>query len=538
MLVLFGAVGFVLLIACVNVANLLLARASTRQREMALRTALGAERWQLVRQLLSESVLLALLGGVFGVLLAAWGLDLLLAIAPDAIPRSEGVGVDPLAVSFTVLLSIGTGVMFGLVPSLQLTRSDFGSVLKEGGGRSTQAGGPLVRNLLVVAEMALALVLLVGAGLMLRSFAQEASVETGFDERGVVVAQIALPASTYSDSSRITAFYDEVLRRLESTPGVDLAAAASGIPLLGASENFVWPAGRPMPEPDEPALWVFYAVSPGYLETMGIPLLGGRDFTDRDVLDSPRVAMIDERLAERFFPGEEPLGQRIVLGPDMPSLEVVGVVRNVKHYSLDGKPAAPYQFYMPYRQIPDPFLAVLARRMSVVVRGEQTDAIAPAIRQVVGGLDRELPISGLTTMEELLSGSTALRRFNTALLVLFAAVAVVLAGVGLYGVIGYGVSQRTREIGIRVALGASTTDVLRLVMSHGMALGIAGVVAGAAGSLAMTGVLAGLLFGVSRFDPMTFFAVSGLLLSVVLAACYVQARRALRMNPVAALRAE
>ncbi len=537
LLVIFSAVAFVLLIACVNVANLCLTRATTRQREMALRAALGAGRWQLVRQLLSESVLLAILGGAVGILLAAWGLDLLLTLVPETIPRSAEVRIDPMALGFTLALSVATGVMFGMVPAFQASRSNVADTLKEGGGRTTAVGTPTVRNLLVVAEVSLALVLLVGAGLMLRSFARVSGLDPGFDPRDVLAARIALPDARYADGSRIAGFYDELVERVRALPGVTTAAISSGLPLRSGSENWIWPADRPLPNSDEFVLGVFYSVSPGYLGTLRIPLLRGRDFSDRDTSDTPAVCIVDERLAAQFFPGEDAVGKRMLLGPETPPLEIVGVVPNVKHYSLDGDPAVPFQFYMPYRQIPEPFMSVALRRMELVVRGDQSDALTPAVRRVVRGIDPDLPLYGVTTMTELVDRSTELRQFNTTLLAVFAGVAMLLAAVGLYGVIGHGVSQRTHEIGVRIALGATTKDVLGLVMRHGLLLGAIGVAAGSAGAMAVTGILASLLYGVSPLDPATFIVVALLLIGVAAVACYLPARRAIRLNPVAALRA-
>lgn len=538
LLLLFGAVAFVLLIACVNVANLLLTRATVRRREMALRGALGAGRWQQVRQLLVESVLIAVLGGAVGALIGVWGLDALLWLIPAAVPGADRVGVDLAALAFTFALSVGTGVLFGLVPAFQLSGFAPVEALKQGGSRSGVGGTSTVRNALVVAEMALALVLLVGAGLMLRSLARVSASDPGFDPASVTAARLSLPETSYADGGRMSRFFGSLLDRLEETPGIQSAGIANGLPLRGAPEAWLWAADRPLPQPDETAYGVFFAVSPGYLETMGIPILRGRAFTDRDTRDTSLVCVVDERLAERFFGDADPVGRRMILGPDAPPFEIVGVARSIKQYSLDGEPAVPYQLYIAYRQIPDEFLTGVLRRADLVVRSAGDRLPVQAIREAVRGIDPDLPLYGVTTMEELIRQSTALRQFNTSLLAIFAAIALLLAGVGLYGVVGYIVSLRTPEIGVRVALGASTLDVLRLIMGHGLALGVAGVLVGAGATAAVTGVLTSMLFGVSRFDPVTFAIVALLLLAVTLAACYIPARRASRIDPVTALRTE
>ncbi|MGH9901555.1 MAG: ABC transporter permease, partial [Pyrinomonadaceae bacterium] len=515
--VLLGAVGFVLLIACANVANLLLARSASRQKEMAIRAALGASRSRVVRQLLTESVLLALAGGATGLLLALWGVDLLVALNEAKIPRAHEIGLDLRVLGFTLGVSLLTGVLFGLVPALQTSRINLHDTLKEGGRSGAGGLGRGVRGVLVVSEVALALVLLVGAGLLIRSFLRLQEVAPGFDPRGVLAMQLALPQSKYPEPQQRAAFYRQLTERLRDLPGVGSAGATAVLPLSGQNqsgsfriEGRVVPQGQSLPHGDR---WM---TTPDYHRTMNIPLRRGRYFGERDTADAPGVAIIDETMARKYWPDEDPLGKRISFegGQDNPRWrEVVGIVGHVRHKGLEGESRV--QYYIPHQQRP-------SANMFIVVRGAtDPSALAGPVRGVVGELDKELPVFRVTTMERLVGDSMAQRRFAMFLLGIFAAVALVLAAVGLYGVMAYAVTQRTHEFGIRMALGAQTRDVLMLVVWQGMALIIVGLLIGLVAAFGLTRLMSTLLFGVSASDPVTFGSISLLLAAVALLACYV-----------------
>ena len=535
LLVLLGAVAFVLLIACANVANLLLARAAARQKEIAIRTALGAGRWRLVRQLLTESVMLALAGGALGLLLAIWGIDTLRALSPTNIPRLDQLGIDRHVLLFTLAVSVVTGLVFGLAPTVQAWRATLNETLKEGGrGAAAGAGGQRTRRLLVVLEMAVTLLLLIGAGLMIRSFWRLQQVDPGFNPERLLTLRLSLPRSKYPEGLNVVAFYEQLQERLSALPGVQSVGATTSVLMdnLPNSSGFSI-EGRPR-EPEAQRLELpFDSVTPTYFRSMGIPLLSGRTITPQDVADGPQVALVNEAVVRRYFPNEDPLGKRFKFGDpedQAPWITIVGVVKDVRRQGLDT--AARIASYLPHRQRP-------ARSLEVVIRaaGEPL-ALAGAARDTIRSLDRDLPITNLRTMSDVLSETSAQRRFNMLLLGLFAGVALLLAAVGIYGVMAYAVTQRTHEIGIRMALGARPRDVLSLVLKQGLGLALAGVALGLGGAFALTRLMASLLYEVSATDPLTFAAVALLLVGVASLASYLPARRATKVDPMIALRYE
>ena len=539
LLVLLGAVGFVLLVACANVANLLLARAAGRQKEIALRTALGASRLRLVRQFLTESVLLAALGGAVGLLLSVWGVTLLKSFIPENISQVKAIAVDARVLGFTVLVTLLTGLVFGLAPALQASRFNLNETLKEGGRDAAAArGGNRVRGLLVVAEVAVSLVLLVGAGLLINSFLRLRSVDPGFRTDNLLTMSVVLPQQKYPDHARRTAFYTDMIRRVEALPGVRSAAVTNWIPLVMQGDSIgVTIEGQPDPVPGQGKLPVLMTrvVSPHYFGTMGIPVLRGRGFEEgRDREDSPCVVVIGEAVARRYWPDEDPLTKRIVPGrPQTPEdwCQVVGVVKDVRQTDLSAEPKP--QMYLTYEQA-----GFFAPRHLVVKTEGDPLALAGTVRKTVWEVDRDQPVSNVSTMEGVLSESIARQRFSTLLLGVFAGVALVLAAVGIYGVMSYSMAQRTREIGIRMALGAQKRDVLKLAVGQGLKLVAVGVGIGLAGALALTRVMSSLLFGVSATDPLTLVTISLVLVAVALLASYIPARRAAKVDPLVALRYE
>ncbi len=537
------AVALVLLIACANVTNLTLARAMGRQKEIAVRVALGAPRGRVIRQLLTEGLLLSMIAAVIGVLLAFWGNSLLLMTNPDGIPRLEEIGIDLTVLGFTTLVTVLSALLCGLAPALRSVKVEMNDVLKEGGRRSGGgAGGQRLRNTLVISEVALCMVLLLGAGLLLKSFRQLMQVEAGFDARNVLTLRLRLPDAKYREAPQAVTFLNEVTRRVASLPGVNSVSIATGFPLGRGGENSYWLEGEP--EPQKPEQWapaLTQSVSETYNTTLGITLLAGRDFTAQDAADSIPVVVVDDMFVERHSPGSEPvdmLGKRLRFGgKDEPWRVIVGVVRQVRHYGLEeeGRPGV----YRPWMQMNPKWLADYSRAMDLIVKGSvEPGGLVGAIKKEVQAVDKDQPLANIATLEDLLSRSVAPRRFSLQLLELFALIALVLSAAGLYGVIAYSVAQRTHEIGIRMALGASRGDVLRMVIGQGIKLVAIGVCIGVIAALALTQWIESLLFRVSATDPATFTAIPVLLIAVGLLACYIPARRATKVDPLIALRYE
>jgi len=532
LLVLFGAVALVLLIACANVANLLLARAASRRKEIAIRISLGAGQRRIVRQMLAESCVLSLAGGALGILLAVWGIDLLRGIAPETFPRLQEVRVDGAALAFTLCVCLANGLLFGLAPALQASRAALAPTLNEAGrGSAGSAQGNLLRSALVVAQVALAMVLLVGAGLLIRSFLKLHSVAPGFQPDHVVTMELTLPRAVYDRAGR-AAFVERLTRESAEVAGIRFAAMTTQLPLTGDNMNFALTVeGRPnIPGEVSPSADV-HAVTPDYFRALGAPLLQGRSFSTADTAQSPHVFVVNQALVRRYFAGRNPLGKRLTIGVNNFEGEIVGVVADIRHLGLD----APVheELFTDYVQTPFwPTLSLLAR-----TSGDPTLAAA-ALRASVSAIDKDQPIAKVRTMHQIVGASIAQPRFRTLLLALFGALAVVLSGVGLSGVLAYSVAQRTREIGVRIALGAQSEDVLRLVVGQGMSLALAGIGIGLAAALALTRLLSGLLYGIGANDPATFAGIALLLVVVAAAASYFPARRASKVDPIVALRYE
>jgi putative ABC transport system permease protein len=532
--VLVGAVGFLLLIACANVANLLLARAAAREREIAVRSALGAGRNRLLRQFLTESVLLAVLGGTAGLMVAFWGVEALLALAPANLPRLDEVSVSRTVFLFTLGISLATGLIFGLAPALHATKINLNESLKES-GRSAGGGrrGGRLRSAVIVAEIALAMVLLIGAGLMARSFLRLQGVDPGFRPERVLTFQVTLPRAKYPEGPQISAFFDSLLERLRALPGVEAVSATTSAPLSGGGDFLAFSIeGRPAPPPEQVVDAEFYTVTPGYFSSLGVPLLRGEDFSSRHGANTPGVTIINETLAQRYFPNEDPIGKRLTLSNPQtgPWLTIIGIVKNAQYKNLDGTPYP--QMYGIHTQRAPRLLSFIAR-----TKGDPLSLVT-TVRGQVRELDANLPLARVTTLEQLMSDSIARPRFNMTLLIVFAGVGLLLAAVGIYGVISYSVAQRTHEIGVRLALGASRSDVLKLVLWQGLKLAGGGVLLGAVGAAALAQLMKALLFNVSASDPLTFVGVAVLLVAVAALACYVPARRATKVDPMIALRYE
>ena len=542
LLILLGAVGLVLLIACANIANLLLARAASRGREIAIRTALGASRWRVVRQLLTESVLLSLVGGGVGLLLALWSVDVLRGMAAGNLPPTADISLDASVLLFTLAVSLVTGLVFGLAPALQASRTDLNTSLKEGGRSQTGgAGGQRLRSALVVAEVALSLLLLVGAGLLLKSFVRLREARLGFEPRGLLTMQVSRTVGKGQTPERAAAYFDELAERVRALPGVKAVTYAAGMPQLGAPETTTGVEGRPEPPPGKKPQAVLYVTSPGFLDAMGTRLLRGRFFDERDTHGSQRVAVVDEEFARALFPGEDPVGQRLqgFEAENVPPAVIVGVVEHVNNYGLNAPEPVRPQLYYAFKQIPEQFLPEVLGGIYVAARtAGDPAALAPAVRREAQAIDPAQPLYRVSTMEEVVAQSIATQKLSTTLLAFFAAVALALAAVGIYGVMSYSVTQRRHEIGIRMALGAQPRDVLRMVVGRGMVLTLVGLGLGLAGALALTRVMSSLLYGVSATDPVVFAAVPFALAAVALVANLVPARRAMRVDPMVALRYE
>lgn len=532
LLVLFGAVGFVLLIACVNVATLLLARARTRAREIAVRSALGATRARLIKQLLTESVMLAIAGGLAGLVLAFLGIKFLLALSPAEIPRRDEIGIDIYALMFTLGLSIMTGVIFGIAPALQVSRTDLNESLKEG-GRSAGLGRHRLQRSLVVAEIALTLVVLVGAGLLIRSFIRLIETDPGFRTSNLLTVNITAPPSRTTSAPQLIAYYQELFNRIESLPGVQSAGTTTRLPLSprGGVTTFMRIEGHPVAENERPEV-EFRRASSDYFTAMGIPLISGRFFNEQDSPQSTPVFIINETAARRFWPGEDAVGKRVSTSnnPSAPWRPIVGVVGDIRHFGLDSDPRP--EIYISSDQFP-PVTPIMVIRTT-----NDSESVAAAVRAHIQAASSDTPVDMPQPMEEVVSASLAGRRFNTLLLGVFAALATLLAAVGIYGVMSYMVTERTPEIGIRMALGAGRSDILRLVIGHVASLTMVGVGIGLIAAFGLTRLMASLVFGISITDPIAFVGVSLLLASVSLLAGYLPARRAMNVDPGVALRHE
>jgi predicted permease len=545
LLVLFCAVGFVLLIACANIANLLLARSSGRAREFAVRAALGASKSRLIRQLLTESVLLGLIGGTLGLLLASWGTRAALSALPATLPRAGEVGIDLRVLLFTGGVALLAGIFFGLAPALSISRTNLQEDLKEG-GRGTSGSRQRAQDVLVVVETALALVLLIGAGLMFRSLVELWNVNPGFNPRNAVTFGLSLPPSMFKASpTAIRSAFREVDNTIAATPGVQAVSMSWGaFPMVGDDEWLFWLEGHPKPTTRSEMNWTIeYVVDPDYLKVMGTPLRSGRFFTVQDDEHSPPVVVVDDVFVRQYFPNQNPIGKRLYLetGETNKQAEIVGVVGHVRQWGLatDDTESLRAQLYFPFMQLPDVLMALAPPGMRVIVRSQGVGPeVVDSIRRAVHKMNSQQVVYGVQTMEEIISSSIASRRFSMILLGAFAALALLLSSIGIYGVLSYVVGQRAREIGIRMALGAERKDVLQLILGKGAKLALLGVAIGLAAAVSLTRLMAGMLYGVGATDPLTFFGIALLFMSVALVACYIPARRAMRVDPMVVLRYE
>ncbi len=542
LLVLLGAVSFVLLIACANVANLLLARATGRFREFAIRSALGASPGRVIRQLLTESVMLSITGGAIGLLLAKWGTKALLAALPETLPRVEDIGIDGHVLLFTVGISVVTGIVFGLVPALKTLRPDMHETLKEG-GRGSSGSRHRTQSVFVAVEMAMAVVLLIGAGLMIRSLAALWSINPGFSPKNVLEFSISSTFGQGVTADQLRTKYRETLRQIRNVPGVeDVAMTGGSLPMSGDSELPFWVEGKPKPATEqEMSLALFYLVTPQYQDAMRIPLERGRLFTDRDDEHAPMVMLVDADFAHTYFPNEDPIGKRVNLAFLNFQAEIVGVVGHVEHWGLGSKQNQNLQaqMYLPLWQVPDPFWTLLQHGGEYVARTAGTPmGVVNSIRQAAQGVDASSVIYEVRPMEDVVASSIATQRLAMMLLSVFSMVALALSAIGIYGVISYLAAQRTHEIGVRMALGASSADVLRMVLGEGMRITLVGVGIGIVAALGLTRLIAKIIYGVGAADPITFGLVAVLLTGVALLACYIPARRAMRVDPIIALRYE
>ena len=527
--VLFGAVGFVLLIACANVANLLLVRAAARQKEIALRTALGASRLRIVRQMLTESLLLSLLGGALGALLAVWGVQLLVSLSADSLPRTVNVNIDGTVLLFTLLISLATGLLFGLAPAFRTVKVNLIDSLKDGARGSEGTLKNRTRSFLVVFESAVAVVLLVGAGLLVRSLIALQKVNPGFDADHVLSLRVDLPEKKYGEEGKSASFFEQLEARVASIPGVQTVGLITELPLSGQPNDLPFTVeGRPPVTPDQAFDADFRRVNQNYFAALHIPLLRGRNFTEQEVRQRDKVTIVSQQLVDTVFPNEDPLGKRLVTSIGNQTFEIIGVVGDIRHRSLEDRPFD--AMYFPTRD---------TGRMNLVIRTQGDPlSIVSSVRNEVQALDPDQPIAAVRKMSDWVNASTAEPRYRTTLLGMFAALAMVLAAMGIYGVMSYSVAQRTHEIGVRMALGARQRDVLQLVVRQGMLLTLVGVALGLLGAFALTRVMASLLFEVTAKDPFTFAIVAALLIAVAFVACFIPARRATKVDPLVALRYE
>jgi putative ABC transport system permease protein len=539
LLILLGAVAFVLLIACANVANLLLGRAAAREREFAIRMAMGAGRLRIIRQLLVESLMLAGLGAALGLVLAMWGLDILKLIIPSDMPHLDQINVDARVFGFTLGVSVLTAIIFGLVPALQASQPDLNETLKEGGSKGATRGvrARRIRRLLVVSEVALALVLLVGAGLLLKSFSRLQKFNLGFRPEGLLTAKLQLPGSKYGEDDQVRAFYRQLFERLENVSGVESAGAITDVFLNKiANSSYFSVEGRPAVQPDQRVEVPIDAISPNYFQVIGTPIVRGRAFNEQDTEKTTNVVIINETMARRFFSSEDPIGRRFKYGDltnaESPWLTIVGVVADMRRTGFESEIRP--ETFLPINQATPSGVTLVVRAAG----NADPATLTASLRNAVHEIDPDQPLFDIKTMNQWVSEIIAQRRLNMILLGTFAVVALLLAAVGIYGVMSYSVTQRTHEIGIRMALGAQRLDVLKMVLGQGMALTLIGVGIGLIGAFALTRLMSSLLFGVSASDPVTFFGVSALLTFVALLACYIPARRAMKVEPMVALRYE
>ena len=530
--ILLGAVILVLLIACANIANLLMARATTRQKDTAIRIGLGASRWHLIRQLLTESLLFSLLGGALGLVFTYGGIQILTTVGPANIPRLSEVGIDGWVLAFTLVVSVLTGIIFGLKPALQSTNPNINEWLKE--GQRGAPGGALrkrTRNWLVVTEMALALILLIGSGLLIKSFLLLWQVEPGFNPQNVLTMAISPSAPKYKTRADLAALCKRLVEQLQTAPGVEAAGIVNQLPFSGRNLGFNFNVvGQPPARPEDQASANYRLVSPGYLKAMGIPLKRGRDFTEHDKKESTPVALINETLAKRYFPNEDPIGKQLSIEGQQAPREIVGIIGEVKQIKLDAEGKS--EIYVPFFQFPVPAMNIVVR--TTTDPGSMTSAVLQQIAQV----DPDQPVFQLKTMDQYLGESMAQRRLSTILLGAFAVLALLLATIGVYSVMSYLVSQRTHEIGIRMALGAKQLDILKMVVGHGMWLSFLGIAFGIAAAFFATRIMTSMLYGISASDPLTYIGISLLLAVVALLACLIPARRAIKVDPIIALRYE
>ncbi|HKO02617.1 MAG TPA: ABC transporter permease [Thermoanaerobaculia bacterium] len=534
LLILLGAVAFVLLIACANVANLLLARAAVRHKEIALRLALGADRARLTKQLLVESVMLSLLGGMVGLLFAYGGLRVLSRFIPADVANADTISIDAKVLVFTLIVAVVTGLIFGLAPASQASHFNLNDTLKEG-GRDSGAGvrGKRLRSTLVIAEVAVSFILLIGAGLLINSFMHLRNLDPGFRADHLLALNVDLSEVKYPDNARHTAFFDEVVRRVQALPGARSVAVAGNLPFTYNGDSMgIAVEGLPDPAPDQWPDVIYRAVGPGYFSTMGIPLVRGRDFSDQDTLDSTMTVVVSEKTAKHYWPNDDPIGKRLKGGSttsEGPWRTVIGMVKDVRQNDFIAEPKM--QMYFTYRQ-----LRSLMPNALVVRTAVDPLSLATSVRNAIWAVDKDQTVANVDSMEHIVAGAVARQRFSMLLLAIFAAVALVLAAVGIYGVMSYSVAQQTREIGIRMALGAQRSDVLKMTIQQGLRLVGLGLIIGLAAAFTLTRVMASLLFGISATDPITFITISVVLLAVAMLASYIPSVRAMRVDPMVALR--